>query len=265
MRTVSEAETHGTSASIILTGDEEEGNLVFGVGSNLLLHSIIRVIELRSDSLLAKIFDELPQVVGELFCHRNADDLHRCEPCGKGPRVMLCQHSKEALNGSKESSVDHDGLLARTIGSLVLQLKSRGKVEVELNRRHLPAPPNRVARLNRNFRAIERGTTRIWHEIKTRLFRDRGQRGGRPLPQFVGADKFFTVTIPRGELEIEVGQTEIREEAQHKVKKRRELLLQLLCGDENVSVIHGETAHSGQTVNDTAFFVAIDGPKFEHA
>jgi hypothetical protein len=84
-----------------------------------------------------------------------------------------------------------------------------------------------------------------------------------PSPEFVRAHKFGAVLIPCRELEVEVGKTEVTEQAQHEVQKTSQLRLEVIGGYENVGIIHGETAHARQTVNHPAFFIPIDGAELE--
>ena len=62
-------------------------------------------------------------------------DLHGREPEREGSGVVLDEDAEEALDGAEESAVHHDGLMALAVFADVLELKARGKVEVELHRR----------------------------------------------------------------------------------------------------------------------------------
>ncbi len=50
----------------------------------------------------------------------------------------------------------HHGLLARTIFGNILQPEALRQVEVELHRRELPQPSNRVHQLDINLRTVKR-------------------------------------------------------------------------------------------------------------
>ena len=104
---------------------------------------------------------------------------------------MLSQHAQEALNRTELGRVNHHRLLNRTVRSLVLQTKPAGLVEVILHGRHLPGAANRVLRLHRNLRAVERGPARVRHQLKASFLRNLLQHGGGLLPLLIGADKLI--------------------------------------------------------------------------
>ena len=84
--------------------------------------------------------------------------------------------------------MNHHRALVRAVGGDVFEAEALGQVEVELDGRHLPGAPDGVTRLHRNLRAVERGASRIVHQIEAGLLGDFGERVGGFLPDFVGAD-----------------------------------------------------------------------------
>ena len=77
LRPVSETERNRILASVVFTGDELERNLRLGVRANLLRHTVARVVESGSHAEILQLVDYAAEVVGVLFCDRNANDLFR--------------------------------------------------------------------------------------------------------------------------------------------------------------------------------------------
>ncbi len=61
--------------------------------------------------------------------------------------VVLDQDAEEALDGSKDGAVDHDGLAAAAVRVHVLHVEALRQIEVELHCAALPLPPNRIPHL----------------------------------------------------------------------------------------------------------------------
>ena len=84
-------------------------------------------------------------------------DLHRGEPEGEGPGVVLDEHAEEALDRAEERAVDHDGPVQLAVFALVFELESRGQVEVELHGGELPHAAEDVHELDVDLGAVEGG------------------------------------------------------------------------------------------------------------
>src|SRR5207253_2421675 len=107
------------------------------------------------------------------------------EPGREGTCVVLGQDGEETLDRAEQRAVDHHRLVPLAVTALVLELEPLGQVEVDLDGGHLPGPADRVTRLNRDLRAVERGTAWVWYELQARLGCHLGQRPGRGLPVLV--------------------------------------------------------------------------------
>ena len=114
------------------------------------------------------------------WMHR--DNLNGSEPGRESPGVVLEQHREESLNGTEQCSVNHDWALTCAVGSLVFEVESLRQVVVHLNRRHLPTPSDRIARLHRNLRPIERSAARVEQSSGYRILDDAALRAVRSPP-----------------------------------------------------------------------------------
>src|ERR1044072_1691053 len=69
----------------------------------------------------------------------------------------------------------------------------RRRLEVALDRRHLPAPADRVTRLHGDLRPVERRAARVEDELQLLRLGDLAQGLGRLLPVLVAADELDRV------------------------------------------------------------------------
>ncbi len=83
------------------------------------------------------------------------------------PRIVLSQNTKEALDRSKECSVDHDWSVTISIACHVFQLEPFWQVEIKLDGRHLPGASDGISSLNGNLRPIKRSSTGVRYQFKT--------------------------------------------------------------------------------------------------
>src|ERR1700733_14458691 len=191
----------------------------------------------------------------------NADDLQRGQPGREGPGVVLGEDAEEPLDRPEQRPVDHHRPLPGAVGSGVLQLEALREVEVHLDGRHLPATAQRVARLHRDLGTVERRATGIGHQLQSGFRGHFGQRVGGFLPHRVGADGLLRVL--GGQLQKEVLQTVIGEQAEHEAQQRGQLVVQLVAGAEDVSIVHGEAAGPGQPVHHAGLLVSVDRAELE--
>ena len=79
--------------------------------------------------------------------------LHRREPRRERTRVVLDQHAEEPLDRTEQRAVDHDRRVPLVVGTDVVDAEALRRLEVELDRRHLPGAADRVLRLHADLRA----------------------------------------------------------------------------------------------------------------
>src|SRR5690242_8109710 len=111
---------------------------------------------------------------------------------------MLGEDADEALERAEDRAVDHDRTLGLAVRVDVLERKPVRLLEVDLDRRDLPSPAERVLDIDVDLRAIEGAVARI--ELEGQPVR--AQRVLEPalgnLPLLVRAERFLR---PRRELE----------------------------------------------------------------
>ena len=154
--------------------------------------------------------------------------LHRREPQRERARVVLDEHAEEPLDRTEQRAVDHDRAVPLVVGADVVEVEALRHLEVELDRRHLPGPADRVARLHRDLRAVERAAARVHHEVEALVGRGDAQRFGRFVPLLVGADR-LVLGLGR-QLEVEVVEAVVAQQVEHEVEERADLLGHLLLG-----------------------------------
>ena len=76
---------------------------------------------------------------------------------GNAPRVVLDQHTEEALHRAEQRAMDHDRLVPLAVFAHVLELEARRQVEVELHGRELPQPAQHIHQLDVDLGPVERG------------------------------------------------------------------------------------------------------------
>ena len=82
---------------------------------------------------------------------------------------MLNQDTDETLDGTEYHAVDHDRAVLLAVCSHVLQFKTLGQLEVQLNGSALPGTANAVYQMEINLRAIERAVALIYYIRHTQL------------------------------------------------------------------------------------------------
>ena len=157
--------------------------------------------------------------------------------------------------------MDHDRPVALVVGAHVVQVEALRELEVDLDRRHLPRAPDRVACLHRDLRPVERTAARVHHELEAGLGGDDPQHLGGLVPLLVGADR-LALGLGR-QLEVEVVEAVVAQQVEHEAQQRRELGRRLLLGAEDVRVVLGHAAHARQAVHDARLLVAVHGAELE--
>ena len=190
--------------------------------------------------------------------------LHRREPGREGAGVVLDEHAEEPLDRAELRRVDHHRPLPGAVGGLVLELEAARLVEVVLDGRHLPGAADRVAALHGDLRSVVRRAARVGHELEARGFGDVGEHLGRDRPLLVVADELVGLgVVAGGQLEVEVVEPEVLEQAEHEVEQVLDLAGGLLGGDVGVRVVLGHPADPGQAVHDAGLLEPVDATELE--
>jgi hypothetical protein len=187
------------------------------------------------------------QVAVVVAVHRDADDLDRRQPGREGAGVVLDQHADEALDRAELRRVDHHRLLPGAVGRLVLQPEALGLVEVVLDGRHLPGAADGVLGLDRHLGPVEGGAARVGHELQAGVDAGLAQHLGRGVPVLLRADELVRLgVVAGGQLEVEVGDPEVAQQAEDEVEQVADLGRAPARGDVGVRVVLGEAADAGQ-------------------
>ncbi len=157
---------------------------------------------------------------------RDADNLHRRQPWREGPGIVLKQHREEPLDRAEQGAVNHHRTLAGTVWGLVFEIEALGKLEVDLNRRHLPGPTDGIPYLHRYLRAVEGGATGVQHEVQPLLGGGLAQCLGRLGPFGVATHEL--VGVLGGQFQIEVGQTIVTQQIEDESEQAVQLAGHLL-------------------------------------
>ena len=262
------AETERNSAvlRILTASNQNERNLLSRRSTDLLREAVRTVIHLNTHTVRAQLIRDLSHVVVERLSHRHTNHLNRCQPRRERARIVLGQHAQEALNRTELRRVNHDRFLHGAVSSLVLQTETARLVKVILHGRHLPGTANRVLRLNRNLRAVERSTTRIRDELQAGLLRNLLQNRGSLLPLLIGTDELIlliALSVAGRQLKVEVIHAEVFKQAQHELQQVTHLVRCLLLRHIRVRVVLGNHAHAGQTLQHAGLLVTVHGAELE--
>ena len=169
---------------------------------------------------------------------------------------MLHENREEALDRPEERTVDHDRPVALVVGADVLHVEALRHLEVELNRRELPGTADRVPRLHRDLRAVERSPALVHDQLQAHLERGESQGFGGLVPLGVGTHRLALGL--RGELEIEVFESVLTEHVEHEDEQRPQLVAHLLLRAEDVRVVLGHAPHTREPVHHARLLVAVD-------
>src|SRR5258708_26175290 len=78
---------------------------------------------------------------------------------------MLDQHADEALDRAENRAMDHDWAFLGAGAGSIREAEALGQIVIELNRRDLPSPFQRVGHVDLNLGAVERAFLGIYLEL----------------------------------------------------------------------------------------------------
>ena len=84
------------------------------------------------------------------------DRLQRREPQRKCPGIVLDEHRDEALEAAEDGPMDDHRPVVGVVGARVLQIEPLRQLVVELDRRALPLPADRIRDVEVDLRPVER-------------------------------------------------------------------------------------------------------------
>src|ERR1700687_2003809 len=117
----------------------------------------VAVVEMHAHVVTFEGFGDVLGVVDHFFANRANFDLHGRQPYRERAGVMLDQDAEEALDGSEQGAMDHQGLMAGAVFADIFKGKTRGKIEIELNGGELPGTADGVDELDVDLGAVEGG------------------------------------------------------------------------------------------------------------
>src|SRR5450759_294455 len=187
-------------------------------------------------------------------------DLHRREPGGKRPGVVLDEDPQVALQAAQHRAVYHHRGVLAVVGAGVGHVEAPGQVEVDLNGRALPVAPDGVLQLDVDLGAVEDTLALVDDVVEPLVLEGLLQRAGRHLPVLVRAHE---VVRPGGERDLERGEPEGPLGLEGELERLVDLLFHLVGRAEYVCVVLRETPHAQQAVQLPRALVAINGAELE--
>src|SRR5690606_30129948 len=180
-------------------------------------------------------------LVGDIHDHR----LGWRQPSWECAFVMLDQNSDETLERPQNRTVQHDRMLAIIVFADVFSAESDRQVEIELQGTALPDATQAVLERKLDLRTVESRLTRLQIVRQSSGIQRSGQRSLGTNPQLVGTHTLFRT---RGELQLNISETEVGIHRLGQANEIRRLGLHLLFGTEDVRVILSKATHAHNAV-----------------
>src|SRR5262245_57230817 len=205
---------------------------------------------------------DLDRLVVEAVRDRQNYRLSRREPDRKRSLVMLDQDAEKPLERSQDRAVHHDRLMRLVVRADVFEAEPLRQVEIDLNRRELPQPFDRVHDLEVDLRTVERRLV-LNPRIRQPVFvQSLGQRRLRQAPDVVRTEILRMVRRVTDRKLGLVFESESLKDEVHQVETAFDLRFQLLRRAEDVGVVLRESARPHQPVRDARTLVAINRAVF---
>ena len=155
------------------------------------------------------------------------------------------------------------GLVPVVVGARVLEVEEPGLLEVDLERRHLPAPADGVADVHVDLRGVERALA-LGDDVRDRRPSRAPTAAPRwPPPSAPGRRRTSRAGSPSSASKS--SKPKAREDRHHERQEAGQLVGQLLVGAEDVRVVLGEAPRPQQAVEDARALEAVHGPELEEA
>mmetsp|Transcript_20147 Transcript_20147/g.62912 ORF Transcript_20147/g.62912 Transcript_20147/m.62912 type:complete len:700 (-) Transcript_20147:109-2208(-) len=255
-------ELEGVRANLGLAHHRQDGHLVLVGDLDLLADGSAAGVDLRADARRLEPRHRCVAVRPVVVRDGQQPQLRRREPKGEVARRRLDEHAEEPLERPEDGAVQHDRLLAPAVRRHVLEAEPLRQVEVALDRRALPEPPDGVADLDVDLGAVE-GAAALVDVVLPPLCAERLAKGARRLvPDLVRADRLVG---PRGEHHLVLGEAELCQDGLGQVEHALDLVGELLREAKDVRVVLREAAHAEEAVERARPLVAVDGAKLRPA
>src|SRR5688572_21059941 len=137
----------------------------------------------------------------------------------------------------------------------VFELEALGELRIELNRRTLPRPANRILELDVDLRPVERTSADILTKVDGAALECLTKDRFCAVPRSVVAQLFLR---SRRQLELELESKRLPNDAIHLIEAKENLVLRLIGRAKDVCVVHRETADAQQPVQCSRFLISID-------
>src|ERR671919_993656 len=192
------AQAHGALLGLAAADDEHVGHLAHLRVADLVAELLVAVVQLGAHPGGSQALVDRPRIAEELLGDRQHAGLHGRQPGREGAGVVLGQNADEALERAQNGAMDHHRALGLAVGVDVLELEPLGLLEVDLDRRVLPAASQRVLDVHVDLGTIERAVAGVQLEGQAIGAQRILQPALRDLPLLVGPQRLRRA---RGELE----------------------------------------------------------------
>src|SRR5215510_14402284 len=144
-----------TGFCLSLTEHEHVWNLLQSCVANLRPDFFAAQIRAHTMPISKQLARDVFRLVVEPVRDRQNDGLQRSEPDRKSTGVMLDENPEKPLEGAEYRAMHHDRLMRPVVGADVFNPETLGQIVIDLNRRKLPEPLNRVDDLEIDLRPVE--------------------------------------------------------------------------------------------------------------
>ena len=231
-------------------------------GTNFGVHPVVGIVAACSQTRFLQFGNDALGVLVIGVADRNDLDLLRRQPRGERTGVVLDQNAEEALQRSEQGPVDHVWPLFGSVPIDEGHVEALRLIEIELNRRQLPLPPDRVLDLQVDLGPVECSAAFIDFIAEAFFLNRPPQRFGRIVPTLGIPHRFFGAGR---EICRDIAEAEALEHVEREAQNFRYFLLHLIGSHEEVRIILSEPADSEQAVHRPRFFVPIDRSKLRPA
>src|ERR1035437_6027604 len=172
---------------------QQERHLLHGVLANLGVHLFVARIDLDANADGLQLIRNFVGILRMPLADGDHRYLYRRQPNRKRARVVLDEHTEESLDRSEQCAMHHHRLFARTILGDVLKAEALWQVEVDLDRRKLPQPPDRVHQLDIDLWPVKRRLARNGFVLDVLALQHIFERFGGVDPLLFAAHKILAV------------------------------------------------------------------------
>lgn len=193
--------------------------------------------------------------------NRNDQHLPRAQPKRPLARKMLRNNRQKPLQTPQNRPMYNNRPIRSLIRTPILQIEPLRQLEVQLYRRTLETPLQRIPNRDINFRSVERPVPRVDLPFaRIMLLQRLLELLLRLVPRLNRAQ---VIIRARRKLQLEL-EPEQPVDVLHEVEQGADLVLELRGHAEDVRVVLHEPPHAREPGERAARFVAVDDPEFGH-